>query len=138
MSVLLDTDILVDVALDRGPHAQDASALLDLLQQRPGEGWLSWHSVSNFYYLVSPRRGSAETRRFINELAVFIDIAPVTTESLRYACHLAMRDFEDAMQVAAAVACGASVIATRNLRDFARSPVRAAKASAVIEELGLR
>jgi len=46
-----------------------------------------------------------------------------------------MRDFEDALQVAAAVACGASVIATRNLQDYAKSPVRAAEPLFVLAEL---
>jgi len=33
-----------------------------------------------------------------------------------------MRDFEDALQVAAAMACGAQFIVTRNERDFKASP----------------
>jgi len=46
-----------------------------------------------------------------------------------------MADFEDAMQVAAAAACRAEVIATRNLRDFARSPIRAASPERLLREL---
>ena len=49
---------------------------------------------------------------------------------------LAMSDFEDAaMQVAAAAACGADVIVTRNLRDYRRSPIRAAAPGDVMPEL---
>jgi hypothetical protein len=36
-----------------------------------------------------------------------------------------MPDFEDALQAAAARACGASFIITRNERDFLSSPVTA-------------
>jgi predicted nucleic acid-binding protein len=36
-----------------------------------------------------------------------------------------MTDFEDAMQVAAAHACGAQHIVTRNIKDYTRSPIRA-------------
>ena len=36
-----------------------------------------------------------------------------------------MTDFEDAMQVAAARACGARHIVTRNVRDYEWSPIRA-------------
>ena len=36
-----------------------------------------------------------------------------------------MPDFEDALQAAAAVACKAQVIITRNVRDFKKSPVPA-------------
>jgi hypothetical protein len=45
-----------------------------------------------------------------------------------------MRDFEDAMQVVAAEACGADVIATRNIRDYARSPLRAATPKALMSK----
>lgn len=36
-----------------------------------------------------------------------------------------MTDFEDAMQVAAARACGSQYIITRNARDFTHSPIPA-------------
>lgn len=52
-------------------------------------------------------------------------LAPASTPALRFALHLDMTDLEDAMQVAAASAWGADVIATRNLRDFRKSPIPA-------------
>ena len=135
MIVLLDTDVLVDLALDRRPHAEPASALVDALEQRPGNAFVAWHSISNFYYLVAPSRGKDSARSFLMELAQFVDVSPTTTESLRFAGGLKMKDFEDALQVAAAVACQADVIATRNLRDYARAPVKAVKPAVVLEQL---
>ena len=135
MIVLIDTDVLIDVALDRTPHAESAAHLLDMLGRRPGSGFVAWHTVSNFHYLVAPHRGGKQATDFLMELARFANIAPTTTESLLYAGRLKMRDFEDALQVAAAVACDAGVIATRNLRDYANSPVRAATPASVVEEL---
>jgi hypothetical protein len=41
------------------------------------------------------------------DLTRFVDVSPTTTASLRRAARLDMRDFENAMQVAAAEACGA-------------------------------
>lgn len=51
---------------------------------------------------------------------------------MRYALDLPMADFEDALQTAAARACGARSIVTRNVRDFARSPVPAVTPGAVL------
>jgi hypothetical protein len=51
------------------------------------------------------------------------------------AARLPMTDLEDAMQVAAALACKAEVIATRNLLDIKRSPVLARSPAAVLDEL---
>lgn len=134
MILLLDTDILIDVALDRAPHASASASLLDRLQARPGMAFIAWHSISNFYYLVKPTYGHGETKDFLLGLSKFIEIAPTTTRSLVGAAQLEMADFEDAMQVAAAMAAGADVVVTRNLRDYARSPIRAVSPQAILDE----
>ena len=46
--MLLDTDVLIDVALDRHPYSESASELLDRLEH----GRKPWHSLSNLYYIV--------------------------------------------------------------------------------------
>lgn len=135
MSILLDTDILIDLALDRDPFAEPAAALFEILERRPGFGWIAWHTASNFYYLVAPERGPRGARRFLAELSEFVHVAETTTESLRLAAGLDMRDFEDAMQVAAATACGAEAIVTRNLKDYRSSPVPARIPLAIVETL---
>ena len=81
--------------------------------------------MSNLYYLVAPALGGISARDFIVELTRFVAVAATDTESIRYAAELPMADFEDAMQVAAARACGARYIVTRNVRDYERSPIRA-------------
>lgn len=135
MIVLLGTNVLIDLALDRAPYAEAAADLLDALEQRPGSAFVAWHTLSNFYYMVAPTRGKHQTRDFLLDLTRFVLVAPTTTESFLFAGKLDLKDFEDAMQVAAAVACQASVIATRNLRDYRQSPVRAAKPQVVLSEL---
>ena len=135
MIVLLDLDVLLDVALDREPFAESATELLDALEARPGSTFIAWHSVANFYYLVSPARGRQDAKHFLVDLTRFVDVAPADTASLHYAAQLPMRDFEDAMQVAAAAACDANVIATRNLRDYRNSPIPAAVPLDVLRDL---
>lgn len=135
MIILIDTDVLIDLALDRKGYADAAGALLDVLEQRPGRAFVAWHSVSNFYYLVLPERGRAKTRQFLVDLIGFVAVAPTTTEHLRLAAQLEMKDFEDAMQVGAAIACRAEVIATRNTRDYAKSPIPAETPAGVLARL---
>ena len=62
-------------------------------------------------------------------------VATTGTEALRSAAALPMADFEDAMQVAAAQACGARYIVTRNVRDHKRSPIRAITPHDALDEL---
>jgi len=133
--VLLETDVLIDLALERHPHVDDASALFDLVERGAARGFVAWHTVSNFFYLVSAKRGASATRRFIDELMQFVDVAPTTTVHLRAASALAFKDFEDAMQVGAALACAAECIATRNVRDFRKSPIPAVSPADLVARL---
>ena len=123
--MLLDTDVLIDVALDRRPHSGSSSELLNRIERGPQRAFVAWHTLSNFYYLVRSAHGDADARDFISELVRFVAVARADTAAARYAVSLPMADFEDAMQVAAARACGAQHIVTRNVRDFVRSPIPA-------------
>ena len=133
--ILLDTDVLIDVALDRHPHSGPSSELLDQIEQGAESAYIAWHSVSNLYYIVAPARGGLSARDFIVELTRFVEVATTDTEAIRYAAGLPMGDFEDAMQVAAARACGARHIVTRNVRDYERSPIRAIDPQEALTEL---
>ena len=123
--MLLETDVLIDVALDRRPHSDLASEILDRLEHGHRKAFIAWHSVANFFYMVAPSRGEKTARDFIMELTRFVEVAETGTEAVRYAAALPMTDFEDAMQVAAADACGARYIVTRNMKAFRRSPIPA-------------
>lgn len=133
--ILLDTDVLIDVALDRPPHAEAAAGLLDALERRPRMAFVAWHTLSNFYYLVSPTQGKDDARRFLADLTRFVSVAPTGTDAFHYATTLPLADFEDALQVAAAWACGATCIATRNVKDFRFSPITAIEPARLVREL---
>lgn len=133
--MLLDTNILLDVVFDRHPFSEAASSLVKLLQERGEAAYIFWHSVSNLYYLVSRDLGDSVAREFILEFTRFLSVAETGTEDVLYAMSLPMRDFEDAMQVAAVRACGASHIVTRNLRDYARSPIPAITPQEALDQL---
>jgi predicted nucleic acid-binding protein len=134
--ILLDTDVILDVVLDRTPHARDSAALLDRLEQGPWSPFVAWHTLSNLYYLLRSRRGGMDTRAFLVGLTSFARVAPTDTDAFRYAVALPLRDLEDAMQVAAARSCGARWIATRNIRDFEGSPIPARTPGDLLIELG--
>ena len=133
--ILLDTDVLIDIALDRRPYSGPASELLDRVERGAEAAYVAWHSISNLYYIVTPTLGGASARDFIVELTRFVAVAATDAESIRYAAELPMEDFEDAMQVAAARACGARHIVTRNVQDYKRSPIRAVAPEEAVTEL---
>ncbi len=133
--MLLDTDILIDVALDRRPFSGPAASLLDRIEGGRENAYIAWHTISNFYYLVAQSRDGMKARDFIVDLVRFVAVAETGTDALRYAAALPMSDFEDAMQVAAARSCGARRIVTRNVKDFTGSPIKAITPAEALTEL---
>ena len=134
--LLLDTDVLIDLALDRKPHAEAAANLMDYLQSHPRTAYVAWHSMANFYYLLRPKKGKISTLEFLQDLSGFIEIAPVGTKEFKLALSLpGFSDFEDALQVASGIAAKVDAIVTRNGRHFANSPVPAISAAKALDAL---
>ena len=132
MRLLIDINVLLDVALQR-PGAP-ASAQLVAKCGRQHEGWLAWHSIATLAYLIERQQSNLSSRDFIRSTLVWADVASTGRPDVLTALDLPMRDFEDALQVAAAMACGAQFIITRNERDFKTSPVPALNPEAFLRK----
>jgi len=134
MRVLLDTDVLLDVGLRRQPWFEASKAVLVLAQAGELRSFVAWHSVANLHYLIRPR-GAADARDFLRDLFRFARVASVGHADMEFALELDMSDLGDAMQAAAAVACRAARIVTRNTRHYRGSPVPAVTPKALLREL---
>jgi predicted nucleic acid-binding protein len=55
--VLLDTNIIVDDALEREPFWQTSEQVLVLVEQREVEGFISASTFSDLYYIIRKARG---------------------------------------------------------------------------------
>ena len=137
MIALLDTDVLIDVALDRDPYSTYSSLLLDEAQRRSFDSYVAWHSISNLYYVVKPIKRGVGARGFIRDLLRFVRVAPTTTKDAINATTLKIADLEDALQVAAASCCKAEFIVTRNIRHFKESPVPSRTPKNFLQDLRL-
>jgi predicted nucleic acid-binding protein len=122
---LYDTNVLLDVLLNRTPHVKASAAALDLVAQGKIEGYVAGHAVSTIAYLVQRDKDAAEARRAIAHLLSRLRVAPITDSSVRVALTLAFADFEDAVCTTSAQEAGCAVIVTRNPQHFRKSEVPA-------------
>ena len=118
MKLLIDTDVLLDVALAREPHVRASAGVMKWVEAG-GKAAVASHSIANCAYLLK------NARPFLRCLLQLVDVAAVGKVEARRALDLPMTDLEDALQVAAAESWGADLVVTRNLRDYRRSPVKA-------------
>lgn len=122
MRLLIDANVILDVLLDR-EGAERSEQVIHRCRGRD-DGWVSWHTLSILSYYIG-KRHSGRFREIMEEMLAWAHVAETTDLHARMALQWAFRDFEDAMQASAAVACGAGFIITGNIRDFTKSPVPA-------------
>ncbi len=133
--MLIDNNILIDVALNRPPDPRPSRDLISQIERTSTTAFVAWHSVATFYYVVARAAGNTNARFYVAWMTDFLIVVPTGTDALRYALSLPMADFEDAMQVAAAHAADAQHIVTRDERDFASSPIPAITPEQALRQL---
>ena len=122
MKLLLDINIVLDVVLARAPWAGEASRLLSAAEQGHVEGYIAGHTVTTIFYIVAKGKGCQTASTAVSDLLRFLHVVPLGDADLQQALVLGLRDFEDAVQAAAALKIGADYLVTRNERDFQGIP----------------
>jgi predicted nucleic acid-binding protein len=125
MRVLVDTNVVLDVLLDRRPFAEAATQVFALVEESRIEGFLCATTVTTVDYLLGQALPPKEARAALQRLLGLFEIAPVNRPVLEQALRSDISDFEDAVIEQAARLISADAIATRNLTDFVMSSVTA-------------
>ncbi len=125
MRVLLDTNVVLDVLLDREPFALDSARVMDQVERGLVTGLLCATTITTLAYLAGKSVGKKQAVQQMRQLLNLFEVAPVTRAVLDAALSSKTADFEDAVLAEAAQQAGAQAVITRNLKDFSYSPVRA-------------
>ena len=120
---LLDTNVVLDVLLDRKPHTAASAAVWARIETGAAEGFLAAHAVTTIHYLIGKERGAAVAHRTVSAILSVLRVAGVDTKVIQAALALQWPDFEDAVTAAAAVQAGCDLIVSRDPAGFPRSPV---------------
>ena len=123
MRVLFDTDVVLDLLLDREPHSEFAALLIAEVERGRLSGYLCATSITTIHYLASKAIGAAGAREQIRKLLSLFEVATVNRAVFNGALETKFRDFEDAVSHEAARLVEAMAIVTRNLHDFRTSVI---------------
>lgn len=118
MMVLFDTNVLLDVILDREPFATPATLLLAEVERGYLQGYLCATTITTIYYLTAKALGNRVAVEAVRKLLTIFEIAPVNRHVLETALSLGFRDFEDAVIYAAARWVEVDVLVARDESDF--------------------
>ena len=123
--VFIDTDIIIELLLDRKPFSEGAVILFDRIEKKEIEGFTSAQSIGNLYYILRKLASHKKVVGTLKELTTLIGVLPVDQTIIGKALESGFVDLEDAVQYYCAESAGMTAIITRNHKDYklARIPV---------------
>jgi predicted nucleic acid-binding protein len=123
MNLFLDSDILLDVILDRTPHYVFSGRVL-LLADNPGfHCCTTVHALLNVHYVTKRHLDLKSANEAVALLFNKVYIIPEDGTTIEQAMKSDFKDFEDAVQYFAAKSAGADAIITRNIKDYKNSTI---------------
>jgi predicted nucleic acid-binding protein len=118
MRVLLDTDVVLDLLLDRNPFSEAAVASWQANREGRLEVYISAITPLNVFYIARKLKGADTARQAVKELLTGLRICAVDQATLQIAVASSLTDYEDAVQHANATTHHLDAIVTRNLEDY--------------------
>jgi predicted nucleic acid-binding protein len=122
--VFIDTNILLDLLLERQPWVQQASVLFSMADRKELDLLCCSLSFSTAVYLM--HRLKYSRKEIITKLTIVKSLCTVTTVDSSVIDRVLQSDFsdlEDGMQYYSALAANAEAIVTRNEKDYALSNI---------------
>lgn len=125
MKVALDLNVVLDVVQNRQPHYQDSADVLSRARIGDIAAVLPSHAVTTLYYVLAKAAGKPKADQTVDWLLTHFDVGVADKAVFRRARHFSLADFEDAVVASVAEATHCDYVVTRNVSDFAGSPVPA-------------
>lgn len=117
-AVLLDTDIWLDIVLDRPEKAYALGAAM-ACQEENIDIYICATSLKDIFYLVNHAHGQAAAYRAIHLLLEIAKLAAVDTAVCRAALGYEVPDYEDGIVTACALTEQVDAVVTRDKASFA-------------------
>ena len=126
MKAMIDTNVVLDVLLQREPFFQASYEVMKRSALEQVEGFVSATAATDIFYLLrKAMKDSKAAKDSLEKLSQLVCFADALGEDVHAALASSMPDFEDALLSAIAERCRMDCIVTRNTADFRNSPVKA-------------
>ena len=123
MRILFDTNVILDVLLDREPFSTVAARLFTKVEAGEITGYVCATTITTIFYLASKVIGAASAKEEINKIMMLFEVAPVNRAVLDAAISSQFKDFEDAVVIESAIYKDAQGIVTRDLKGLQSSKI---------------
>ena len=121
MKILFDTNIILDVLLDRKPFVLLSARLVSLVENKKIEGYLCATTITTLDYLLSKAMNRDRAKIEIKKLLSLFQIATVNSNVLEQSINSTFKDFEDAVQYYSGEYYQVDGLVTRNTKDYQKT-----------------
>lgn len=116
---MIDTNIFLDVLLNREPFVTASSKVLKICEDKNAEGFVSASCITDIFYIVKKYTHSNEQAYFaIGKVMDIAKICSVTGDNVLEAYQSKANDFEDCLLIECAKSIQCKYVITRNKKDF--------------------
>ena len=121
MKVIIDTNVVLDVLLERAPFVNASVAVFCLVEESRIDAFLCATTITTIDYLLTQSLPASEARDALHRLISLFEIATVNRPVIERALMSKINDFEDAVLVEAGQMAGIDSVVTRNPKHFVGS-----------------
>jgi predicted nucleic acid-binding protein len=123
LRILFDTNVILDVLLDREPFSSTAAKLFSKVETGEITGYVCATTITTLHYISSKVIGADSAIEEINKLLMLFEVAPVNRAVLDAALTSGFKDFEDAVVHESGVYKETQGIVTRDFDGFKKSKI---------------
>lgn len=135
MKVLLDTNIVLDLLLERKPFVDFAEEIFIKIEKQEIEGFLSPTSITTIYYLLNKHLDKNRCNDAIKTLLDLFEIVKIDKKVLQESLKKCGVDFEDSVIYTGADFTKIDVIITRDKKGFKNSKIEVLSPNEFLKEI---
>ncbi len=118
MRILFDTNIILDVLLNRKEFIEISANLVGMVENKNIDGYLCATTITTLDYLISKAINRKQAKIEIQKLLALFKIADVNSIVLKLSINSDFNDFEDAVQYYSGEYSEVEGLVTRNTKDY--------------------
>ncbi|MBR3046576.1 MAG: PIN domain-containing protein [Enterococcus sp.] len=139
MRLMIDTNIILDVLLEREPLYSTSKQVLTMCEEKKIYGFISATTATDIFYLIRKSLNSTdEAYQALGHILDIVKVLTVTNEDVNTAFIQKARDFEDCLLATCAKSNKCDGIVTRNLKDFTTFDIKVFSPDEIIETINQR
>lgn len=124
MRIFVDTDVCIDVLVNRAPFHQPAERIFSLAAKKKITAAVSALTFANAEHVLRMRYKLRDSRAILSSFKPVVTVLPITEKVIALSLASDFSDFEDAIQYHTAAEAGIDILVTRNVGDYKKAKIQ--------------